>query len=124
MTLGSRVRYTCSIVFSILPRTPQTWGLLQLQETWKIINSLSPLHFTMRSLRFRKTKIACPRSEAKAVSPESSFPHFHISTAQSNTLYHLGLPITAHLHPMVLLLHPFPQQNSSASIPTPQISAS
>lgn len=124
VTLGSRMKHTCPIVFSIPPRTPQTWGLLQLKETWKIINSPSPLYFTMRSLRFRKSKITCPRSEAKAGSPESSFPHFHISAALSNSLYHLGLPITAHLHPMVLLLHPLPQQNSSTSIPTLQVSAS
>lgn len=78
----------------------------------------------MRSLRSRKSKIAYPMSKARAVPLGPFFPHCHISTATSTTLFHLGLPITAHLHWMVLLLHPPLSSKHPSSIPTPQVSAS
>lgn len=98
--------------------------ILIFGSIWKITLPLSPLHFTMRSLRSRKSKIAYPMSKARAVPLGPFFPHCYISTATSTTLFHLGLPITAHLHWIVLLLHPPLSSKHPSSIPTPQVSTS
>lgn len=101
----------CSVVF-YFHGPPQTWDPLQVIESCKISYSPLPLHYTMRLLRSRK-----PKEPLQDQKQEQCLQDHPFLAATSWLLiphpFHLGLPITAHVHSVVHLLTHLPHQNSS-----------